>query len=59
MHTVINELFNYDFISKYEDISLKTDYSNFTCIDGEEGDFGEILYYMDGELFCKRTVQRP
>jgi hypothetical protein len=50
--------FQYSLESKLEILEpeVETDFSNFTVVDGEEGDFGTIKYTHNGVLIATKVV---
>lgn len=41
-----------DHLESFTDTFTK-DYTHWNCVDGEEGDYGSILYYNKTELVCE------
>ncbi len=59
---MLEDYFDYEIRLKFDECiredldDYKADYSEFTIVDGEEGDYGTIKYYYGTELVAIKTV---
>lgn len=54
---IVNSLWNMEFENLLNLIELDSDYSNFTYVDGEEGDYGVVLHSLNGIVLVKQIVE--